>query len=152
MSLVSLLSANSSVMEVCQYFSAFTLLVQWWRCLTVVLTFAFNKIPFGMPENFDGANVPSAVAEPPSSGGDRCNHNRNRHSNNKKKTTKFKGACKELEGNVYEISSTSGDSFTKVNRNVAEFCARTVPFAGELRTAMINLQLEPLTPPAFPDV
>jgi len=105
-----------------------------------------------MPENSDGANAPSAAAEQPSSSSNRRNRNRNRRSNSKNKASKFKGACKDLEGTIYEISSAGGDSFTKVNRIVAEYCARTVPYAGELRTAMINLQLDPLMPPAFPDV
>jgi len=45
---------------------------------------------------------------------------------------------------------TGADSFARVNREVAEYVARTIPDAGEFCMAMINMDLEDLDEPVFP--
>jgi len=64
---------------------------------------------------------------------------------------KFKGKCEELKDAIFEILSASGsNSFTKAKRDIAEYVACKIPGAGEFRTAMINMDLEPLVEPEFP--
>ena len=76
---------------------------------------------------------------------------KDRRHNASKRTNKFRGKCEDLKDAIYEISSTGGDSFTKTNREVAEYVGRTITGGGEFRTAMIDLQLDPLIEPAPPD-
>jgi hypothetical protein len=45
--------------------------------------------------------------------------------------------------------SSGTDSFTKVNEEIAKYIARTIPGAGDFRTAMINLSMDPLVEPVF---
>jgi len=50
---------------------------------------------------------------------------------------------------MYNISLSGPDSFTKVNHEVAQYVACTIPCTGEFCTAMINMQLDPLAEPEF---
>jgi len=50
---------------------------------------------------------------------------------------------------VYEVLLSGADSFTKVNRDVAEHFARTIPDTGEFCMAMINMDLEDLDKSVF---
>lgn len=61
---------------------------------------------------------------------------------------KFKGKCDDLKGIIYVAGSI--DNFAKTNKEVVEYVARTVPNAGEYRTAIIELELPALTPPVHP--
>jgi hypothetical protein len=71
--------------------------------------------------------------------------------NTSRRPNKFKGKCEDLKDYIYKISSTGGDSFTKTNCEFAEYVGRTITGGREFRTAMIDLQLDPLIEPVPPD-
>jgi len=103
-----------------------------------------------MSNNSGSATAPAKEAQPSQRDG-RRGAARGRCSNRtKSQTTKFKGKCEQLKGFIYKISLSGPDSFTKVNCEVMEYVACTIPGAGEFHTAMINMQLDPLTEPKFP--
>jgi len=106
-----------------------------------------------MSSNNDGADASSRQgARAPTDGRRGRGQHGRRHQNRnvKPRDSKFKGKCEDLKGFVYEVSSSGADSFTKVNREVAEYVARTIPDAGEFCMAMINMDLEDLDEPVFP--
>ena len=103
-----------------------------------------------MPENSGGAEAPANENDQTSG---RRNEDRTVVDNAQSRSQtagKFKGKCEALKGHVFEIVSSGTDSFTKVNEEIAEYVARTIPGAGDFRTAMINMSLDPLVEPVFP--
>jgi hypothetical protein len=103
-----------------------------------------------MPENSGGADGANNENE---QGSGRRSRRQNRHNNTQGRSqgsSKFKRKCEDLKGHVFEIVSSGTDSFTKVNEEIAEYVARTISGAGDFRTAMINLSMDPLIEPVFP--
>jgi len=106
-----------------------------------------------MSSNNNGAEASPCPGTRALTDGCRVRGQRGRRCQNrdvKPREAKFKGKCKDLKGFVYEVSSSRADSFARVNREVAEYVARTIPDAGEFRMAMINMDLEDLDEPIFP--
>ncbi len=111
-----------------------------------------------MSTNSGGANAPAADAAP-SNGHAQANQQgsnrrgrRNRRGNKAhSRHERFKGKCEDLKGAIYDVNTSGTDTFAKTNKEVAEYVARVIPGAGEYRTAMINMNLPALNPPARPN-
>jgi hypothetical protein len=62
----------------------------------------------------------------------------------------FKARSKqELKGAVYDVAAGK-DTFSETTRKVAEYVSRQYDDAGEFRTGMVQLELEPLVEPTAP--
>ena len=104
-----------------------------------------------MSNNSEATQSGDAAGTPSSRPKGNKGHRKDRRHNTSRRPNKFKGKCEDLKDYIYEISSTGGNSFTKTNREVAEYVGRTITGGGEFRTAMIDLQLDPLIEPVPPD-
>ena len=110
-----------------------------------------------MVENPDNTQSAGAAESSSSRGQGNRSRRKDKRNNPAKRSSKFKGKCEDIKECIYEISSSGGDSFTKTNREVAEYVGRAITGAGEFRTAMIDLrmgdELEPVPPddPNAPD-
>jgi hypothetical protein len=52
------------------------------------------------------------------------------------------GQCHpDLKGAIYDVNTSGTDTFTKTNKEVAEYVACAIPGAGEYQTTMINMNL-----------
>jgi len=103
-----------------------------------------------MSNNPGGAAAPAAGDErsPPDRRNSRGNRGGRRSGARKHQTTRFRGKCEALKGNVFVLSS--GADFAKVNKEIAEYVSSTIPRAGEFRMGMINLNMDDLVEPEFP--
>lgn len=63
---------------------------------------------------------------------------------------RLKGKREQLKGLIYDINASGANLFSKTNREVAEHIASTAPEAGELRSAMIEMEMADLDEPARP--
>jgi len=61
---------------------------------------------------------------------------------------KFDGRCDELKGYVYDLNgSRSADIFTKTTKEVADYVAKNYGCGGDIRLAVLNLELPVLEQP-----
>jgi hypothetical protein len=107
-----------------------------------------------MSTNSGGADAPAADAAPSDNraqAGQQGSNRRGRRNRSNNRTHSrheiFKGKCEDLKGAIYDVNTSSTDTFAKTNKEVAEYVARAIPGAGEYRTAMINMSLPALDPP-----
>jgi hypothetical protein len=79
---------------------------------------------FIMPDISEIGETPTASG---SNGQPRRNNNRGRRNNNNSQSSKescFEGTCDDLKGIVYDVTSSSKDTFLKTTRKVAEYVSR----------------------------
>jgi len=67
---------------------------------------------------------------------------------NRDRYPKFDGRCDDLKGYVYYLSgSRSADIFTKTTKEVADYVAKNYRCGGDIRLAVLNLELPVLEQP-----
>ena len=66
-------------------------------------------------------------------------------------TTKFKGNCEELKGNIFDCSdSNQADQYVQTLKVVGEYCGANYKFGGDIRASIINETKTTITQPLPP--